>query len=71
MEIKDHFLEELTLDNSALLLIDHQVGTNFVSGAQTNLEFRNAVRALAKSAKNFNIPTRLQTVFRRGQMVIL
>ena len=51
------FLEELTLENSALLLIDHQVGTNFVNGAQTDLEFRNAVRALAKSAKNFNIPT--------------
>ena len=50
MDIKDHFLEELTIENSALLLIDHQVGTNFVSGVQTNLGFRNAVRALAKSA---------------------
>ena len=50
------FLEELTLENSALLLIDHQVGTNFVNGAQTDLEFRNVVRALAKSAKNFCIP---------------
>jgi hypothetical protein len=38
-------------------VIDHQVGTNFVNGAQTDLEFRNAVRALAKSAKNYNIPT--------------
>ena len=51
------FLEELTVENSALLLIDHQVGTNFVNGAQTDLEFRNAVRALARSAKNYNIPT--------------
>ena len=66
MEIKDHFLEELTIGNSALLLIDHQVGTNFVSGAQTNLEFRNAVRALAKSAKNFNIPTLITDSFPQG-----
>ncbi len=51
------FLEELTIDNSALLLIDHQVGTNFVNGAESDLVFRNAVRALAKSAKNFGIPT--------------
>jgi nicotinamidase-related amidase len=51
------YLEPLTPENSALLLIDHQVGTNFVSGAQTDLEFRNAVRALAKSAKNYSIPT--------------
>ena len=57
MEISDHFLEELTPENSALLLIDHQVGTNFISGAQTMLHFRNAVRAIAKSAKNYNIPT--------------
>jgi len=59
-------LEPLTPENSALLLIDHQVGTNFVSGAQTDLEFRNAVRALAKSAKNFNIPTLITDSFPQG-----
>lgn len=59
-------LDELTPDNSALLLIDHQVGTNFVSGAQTDLEFRNAVRALAKSAKNYNIPTLITDSFPQG-----
>lgn len=51
------FLEEITLENSALLLIDHQVGTNLVDGAQTDLEFRDAVRALVGAAKNYDIPT--------------
>ena len=51
------FIEQTTLDNSALLLIDHQVDTNFINGAQTDLELRNAIRALIKSAKNYNIPT--------------
>jgi len=66
MEKNNWFLDELTTENSALLLIDHQVGTNFVSGAQTDLEFRNAVRALAKSAKNYNIPTILTDSFPQG-----
>ena len=60
------FLEEITLENSALLLIDHQVGTKFVNGTQTDLEFRNAVRALAKSAKNFNIPTLITDSVQQG-----
>jgi len=56
----------LTPENSALLLIDHQVGTNFVYGAQTDLEFRNAVRALAKWAKNYDIPTVITDSFPQG-----
>jgi nicotinamidase-related amidase len=66
MEKNNIYLEELTQENSALLLIDHQVGTNFVSGAQTDLEFRNAVRAIAKSAKNYNIPTLITDSFPQG-----
>lgn len=66
MKNENWHLEPLTPQNSALLLIDHQVGTNFVSGAQTDLEFRNAVRALAKSAKNYNIPTVITDSFPQG-----
>jgi nicotinamidase-related amidase len=59
-------LEPVTRENSALLLIDHQVGTNFVSGAQSDLALRNAVRGLARAAKNFNIPTVITDSYPEG-----
>lgn len=60
------FLEEITLENSALLLIDHQVGINFNNSAQTDIKIRNAICALIKSAKNYNIPTLITDSVPRG-----
>lgn len=54
---ENSFLEEITLENSALLLIDYQISTNLANGAQTDFEFHNAVHALVRSAKNYGIPT--------------
>ena len=48
--VEKFFLEVHTPGNSALLLIDHQVRTDFGNSAQTALEFRSAMLALAKSA---------------------
>ena len=56
------FYEQLTPDNAAMLLIDHQVGT-MVFGI-TDLDpvnLRNNTLWLAEAAKVFNLPTSLTT----------
>jgi len=49
-----------------LLLTDHQIGTNFINGAQTDIEFLNAICVLIKSAENYNIPTLIIDSLPRG-----
>jgi nicotinamidase-related amidase len=53
--------DALTPENSALLLIDHQVGLMQLVRDMMPEEFKNNVVGLAKTAKNFNIPVILTT----------
>lgn len=54
--------QNLSAENTALLLIDHQVGLmQTVRDMQTTEEFKNNVLGLAKTAKVFNLPTVLTT----------
>jgi nicotinamidase-related amidase len=46
-----------SMDNAALLLIDHQTGTMQLNHDPTPVEFRQAVIALAKVGKIFKLPT--------------
>lgn len=69
MKINDHCLKELTIENSALLMVDYQVGINFNYGTQTNLKFSNVAQELVKSAKNFNIPILISDSYPQGQDV--
>ena len=66
MKINDQSLKEVTIENSALLMVDYQVGINFDYGTQTNLKFSNAVQELVKSAKNLNIPTLISDSYPQG-----
>ncbi len=53
--------ESLTPDNSALLLIDHQVGLMQLVRDMSPEDFRNNVVGLAKTAKLFEMPVILTT----------
>lgn len=53
--------ESLTPDNSALLLIDHQVGLMQLVRDMSPEEFKNNVVGLAKTAKLFEMPVILTT----------
>ena len=53
--------EVLTPENSALLLIDHQVGLMQLVRDMTPEEYKNNVIGLAKTAKHFNLPVILTT----------
>jgi len=57
--------EVLTPQNSALLLIDHQVGLMQLVRDMTPEEYKNNVIGLAKSAKHFNLPVILTTSHQR------
>jgi len=53
--------ERLSIDNAALLLVDHQTGlANGIRDKSEN-DFRSALLALAKIAKLFNLPTIITT----------
>ena len=54
-------------DNAALLLIDHQTGTIQLSHEPTPVEFRQAVIALAKVGKIFNLPTIITSNYETGR----
>jgi nicotinamidase-related amidase len=60
------FLEKLTPDNCAMLLIDHQTGT--MLGVQDIRldQFRSNVLALAETAKVHNLPTVLTASYAEG-----
>ena len=53
-------------DNAALLLIDHQTGTMQLNHDPTPVEFRQAVIALAKVGKMFNLPTIITSNYETG-----
>lgn len=65
-EIHKSYLEKLTADNCAMLLIDHQTGT--MLGVQDIRldQFRSNVLALAKTAKAHNLPTVLTASYAEG-----
>ncbi|MGL5839240.1 MAG: isochorismatase family protein [Sphingorhabdus sp.] len=62
----NRFLEKLTADNSAMLLIDHQTGT--MLGVQDIRldQFRSNVLALAETAKVHSLPTVLTASYAEG-----
>ena len=58
--------EELTPDNAAMLLIDHQAGLFLGVQSMNQQVLKNNVIALAKTAKVFNLPTVLFTSSAKG-----
>lgn len=56
----------LSLDDAAVLLVDHQVGLLSLVGDYGPDEFKNNVLALASAAKFFKLPTILTTSFEKG-----
>ena len=53
--------DSLNSENTALLLIDHQVGLMQLTRDMSPEEFRNNILGLAKTAKLFEIPVILTT----------
>ncbi len=66
MTSRNAFAEPLTPDNSAMLLIDHQVGLFQFLPSVEPLKLKNNIIALAKVAKRFNLPTLLTTSWSQG-----
>ena len=66
MPTPQSYLEPLTADNAAMLLIDHQTGT--MLGVQDIRldQFRSNVLALAKTAKAHSLPTVLTASYAEG-----
>ena len=56
----------ITIDDAAVLLIDHQAGLMSLVQDYSPDEFRNNVLALADTAKHFRLPTILTTSFENG-----
>jgi len=56
----------LSVENAAVLLVDHQVGLMSLVQDYSPDEFKNNVLALADIAKLFNLPTILTTSFENG-----
>jgi nicotinamidase-related amidase len=61
----------LSIDDAAVLLIDHQAGLLSLVQDYNPDEFRNNVLALADTAKHFRLPTILTTSFENGPNGIL
>ncbi|MGW4799409.1 isochorismatase family protein [Nonomuraea sp. NPDC004297] len=57
---------ELTIENSAVVLIDHQPAVALMTTPRSQTELINNVTALAKAAKILNVPTVLTTVGAKG-----
>ncbi|MBW4475064.1 MAG: isochorismatase family protein [Stenomitos rutilans HA7619-LM2] len=60
------FYEELTPENAAMLLIDHQAGLFLGVQSMNQQILKNNAIALAKTAKVFNLPTVLFTSSAKG-----
>src|SRR5215208_5088408 len=56
----------LSVDQAALLLVDHQAGLMSLVGDYGPDEFKNNVLALARTARFFKLPTILTTSFEQG-----
>lgn len=61
-----HTINELTIENSALCLIDHQPWVAFPINSISPEHLTNNVLALAKAAKAFGVPTVLSTINGEG-----
>jgi nicotinamidase-related amidase len=61
----------LSVDDAAVLLIDHQAGLLSLVQDYSPDEFRNNVLALADTAKHFRLPTILTTSFENGPNGVL
>lgn len=61
----------LSVDNAAVLLIDHQAGLLSLVDDYSPDEFKNNVLALANTAKLFKLPTILTTSFENGPNGVL
>jgi nicotinamidase-related amidase len=61
----------LSVDDAAVLLIDHQAGLLSMAQDYSPDEFRNNVLALADTAKHFRLPTILTTSFENGPNGVL
>jgi nicotinamidase-related amidase len=61
----------LSVDDAAVLLIDHQVGLLSLVQDYSPDELRNNVLALADTAKHFRLPTILTTSFENGPNGVL
>src|ERR1700730_14432427 len=61
----------LSIDDAAVLLIDHQAGLLSLVQDYSPDEFRNNVLALADTAKHFRLPTILTTSFEEGPNGVL
>ena len=61
----------LSIDDAAVLLIDHQAGLLSLVQDYSPDEFRNNVLALADTAKHFRLPTILTTSFEDGPNGVL
>jgi nicotinamidase-related amidase len=65
------FSGRLSIDEAAVLLIDHQAGLLSLVQDYSPDEFRNNVLALADTAKHFRLPTILTTSFENGPNGVL
>ena len=62
----NRFLDPLTADNAAMLLIDHQTGTMLGVQDIKLSDFRSNVLGLAKTAKVHNLPTVITASYAEG-----
>lgn len=63
---RNPFAEELTTDNAACLLIDHQTGLlQFLTSIEPTV-LKNNILGLAKTAKTFNLPVVMGTSWAAG-----
>ena len=65
-DAKAPFHGRLSVNDAAVLLIDHQAGLLSLVQDYSPDEFRNNVLALADIAKHFRLPTILTTSFENG-----
>ncbi|MDX2147652.1 MAG: isochorismatase family protein [Planctomycetota bacterium] len=63
---RNPFAERLTPENSAVLLIDHQVGLFSFLPSVNALTLKNNILGLAKTAKHLGLPTILTTSWPHG-----
>jgi nicotinamidase-related amidase len=66
MTAQNPFAEPLTPENSAMILVDHQVGLFQFLPSVEPLKLRNNIIALAKVAKRFNLPMLLTSSWPQG-----
>jgi nicotinamidase-related amidase len=61
---------ELTIENSAIILIDHQPAVALCAPSLRQDVLANNVAGLARAAKNLGVPTVLTTVGAEGSVLV-